>query len=172
MCGVPGLSVVVLSFREGPRLHEAVASLLRQSVVPEVVVTHSGSEAPDLGDDRVVVTASPQRRLPGAARNAGVAASTGDDVAFLAGDRASAAPCWVEERLRLHRAGAAAVASSLVPTSRDPSAIASHLLQHSTRMPHLRDPRPDLLFGVSYSRAILDRFGPFPRTSRERRTLR
>src|SRR5207248_375707 len=107
----------------------------------------------------VEVVASPVRRLPGAARNAGVAASQAPYVAFLAGD-CLALPGWAEARLERHRAGAGAVASALVPLERSGPAWASFLLQHNTRMAHLRM-APHFLFGVSYTREVLEEHGPF-----------
>lgn len=126
-------------------------------------MSHSGGEPPaDLeplcGGVRVI--SSSGRRLPGAARNAGVAASTAPYIAFLAAD-CRALPGWADGRLRRHRAGAAAVASAMTTLQSEPAAVASHLLQHSSRMRHLQMPA-ELRFGLSYSRALLERYGPFP----------
>lgn len=153
--------MVVLS-RGEPELPAAVGSLLQQSPRPELVVSHSGPSSVDelLASLRGVrLVSSPAPRTPGAARNAGVAATAAPWVAFLAAD-CQALPGWVEGRVRRHRAGAPAVASAMVPPRRGPAPLAAHLLRHSTRMPHV-PAAPVLRFGVSYSRELLDRLGPF-----------
>lgn len=156
----PALSVVVLSRGEAT-LEEAIGSVAAQDAAAEIVVSHSG---PPLGgraeafpESRLVSSAS--RLTPGATRNAGVAASTGAHVAFLAAD-CTARPGWVRGRLDRHLAGARAVASSMDAPAGPPAALASHLIQHSSRMPHLR-PAPALRFGVSYARDLLEEVGPF-----------
>ena len=155
----PELCVVVLSQGE-PTLERAVASLREQSEPADIVVAHSGPTEVEhrLPGTRVVTSRAPL--TPGAARNAGIAATDAPFVAFLAAD-CRARPGWVEGRLRRHRAGAAAVASAMACPSGGGAALASHLLQHSTRMPHL-DPAPELRFGVSYARGLLAEHGPFP----------
>lgn len=154
--------MVVLS-RGEPRLPAALASLTRQLEAAEIVVSHSGPLAGiQAALDRypgLRVDASERTRMPGGARNAGVAATSAPWVAFLAAD-CEALPGWVAGRIRRHRAGAAAVASSMAAPQGTPAALASHLLQHSTRMPHVRS-APRLRFGVSYSREVLERHGGF-----------
>ena len=160
---MPELAVVVLSYRNEDTILAAVDSLLVQGVSLEIVVSHSGGgDTPALLARRrpgVRVLSSDTRRLPGAARNAGVIAVRAPYVAFLAGD-CVACPGWAAARLARHRGGAAAVASSLLPLSRRPAAIASYLLQHSYRMPHAA-PAFFQLEGVSYARTVLDEHGPF-----------
>jgi hypothetical protein len=159
------LALVVLSYRNEDTILAAVDSLRDQMEGCELVVSHSGGGATvellerELPDVRVV--ASDERRLPGAARNAGVAATSAPIVGFLEGD-CVAAPGWVAGRLRHHRAGAAVVASAVVPRQARAVAAAACLLQHGYRLPHLRRPGPYQRFGASYARELLERFGPFP----------
>lgn len=157
----PPLSVVILSRGEST-LEEAIRSVAAQDGAAEIVVSHSGAA---LG---ARATSFPELRLlsserlltPGGARNAGVRGSTGEFVAFLAAD-CTALPGWVGSRIDRHVAGACAVASAMAAPHGPPAALASHLIQHSSRMPHLR-PAPPLRFGVSYARDLLEDVGPFP----------
>jgi hypothetical protein len=100
------------------------------------------------------------RRLPGAARNAGLAATSAPYVAFLAAD-CVAASGWAKGRLTRHRRGAMAVASALLPHEPGVCARASWLLEHSARLPLPVCP-PGGLHGASYARELLERHGPFP----------
>lgn len=159
----PRLAVIVLSYREGHRITAALDSLLAQDVPLEIVVSHSGGGS----TPRLIATAYPavrviatfERRLPGAARNAGLAATGAPFVAFLAAD-CVAERGWASARLARHEAGAAAVASAMAAPAAPIPALASHLLQHWSRMPH-RVPRPPARFGVSYARALLEGLGGF-----------
>jgi glycosyltransferase involved in cell wall biosynthesis len=158
----PELAVIVIS--HGPRasLHRAVASILNQKPTVELVVVHTGPGDPrSVGvppDVRVVREASSS--FAGRARNIGVAATQAPYVAFLADD-CEAAPGWVEGRLAAHRAGAAAVASALLPHRMDRAvALASHISLYVRRLPGA-DPSLALRYGVSYARSLLERHGRF-----------
>jgi hypothetical protein len=160
------LCAIVLSYRNEDTVLGAVDSLLEQDVPIEVVVSHSGGGPTPAMLRRlrpgVRVVSSEERRLPGAARNAGIRATRAPYVSFLAAD-CRALPGWARGRLRHHLAGADAVASSLVPAADDRISLAAHLLQNSFRLPHV-EVSPLLRSGVSYSRAALRRHGPFPET--------
>jgi glycosyltransferase involved in cell wall biosynthesis len=162
---MPELGVVVLSYQNDRTILAAIDSLLTQDEPLEIVVSHSGAgEAPALlarHAPAVRVIAAAERRLPGAARNAGVAAIEAPFVGFLAGD-CRALPGWASGRLARHRAGAPAVAGAMVPLVRSRAALASYVLQHSSRMPHLDMPPAKYRYGLSYARPVLERYGPFP----------
>jgi GT2 family glycosyltransferase len=161
--GNPRLAVVVLSYRDESTILGALDSLMRQDVALEIAVSHSGNGgAPQLiaaAHPEVRVVDAALRRLPGAARNAGVAATSAPFVAFLAAD-CVARPGWAAARLARHEAGAAAVASAMAAPAEPSAALASHLLQHWSRMPHRR-PRAPERFGVSYARTLLEDLGGF-----------
>jgi CBS domain-containing protein len=150
-----------MSYRNHGTVLEAVDSLRAQSEPLEIVVSHSGGgPTPDLlAEHGVTCVASGQRRLPGAARNAGIAATSAPFVSFLAAD-CLATPGWAAARMARHRAGAVAVANSLAPAADDLCSRAAWLFEHSSRLP-LVEPIADGLRGVSYARDVLDAQGPF-----------
>lgn len=158
------IAVIVLSYGPRSTLVDAVRSLLTQDTQAEIVVVHSGSE--DLPAElaahsaSVQVVVSAKRLLPGAARNVGVATTKAPFVAFLADD-CIAGPSWVRRRIARHRAGAPAVASALVCHKPQHSiALAAHLSLYFRRMPRT-NPAIALRYGVSYDRALFQRYGVF-----------
>lgn len=164
----PSLACIVMVLGREPGLVPAVRSLLDQADPVELVVVASGDAGAattlrQAGFDVPVV----ERReaLPaGAARNLGIQSTRAPFVAFLAAD-CLAAPGWLAGRLRRHRAGAAAVASALLPTApRNPIAWVTHVLLFARRMPGAAAGER-LLYGVSYARELFDRFGLFPEDS-------
>jgi Glycosyl transferase family 2 len=162
--GAADLAVVVISFRNEPGLVDAVRSLISQRPRPEMVVvnTGGGKAGATLAAAGIHVRSieCPEPLHPGAARNVGVRETTAPFVAFLAAD-CRAEPGWVAERLRRHRAGAAAVASVITNASpASASASAAHLLLYARRMASTSAAKR-LLYGVSYARPTLERLGPF-----------
>ncbi len=158
------LACAVLSYQDEPFLVEAVRSVLNQEIPVEVVVVNSGGGDParrlaSAGLD-VPVYSVPHRLYPGAVRNLGVDQTRAPYVAFLAAD-CVATPGWAAARMREHRAGAAGVASVLtnaVPQSS--TAWASLLLLHNRRLAVTRQSQ-QLLYSLSYDRALFDRCGRF-----------
>lgn len=156
------LAVVVIGHRAPAMLREAVASLLAQDPRPEIVVVNSGGggAARLVAGLPVSVIERAETLWPGAARNLGIAATAAPFVAFLAED-CLAAPGWVAARLAAHGAGAEAVASALLPDrNRHPVALAAHLSLFAARLPTTPEPEA-LRYGCSYTRALLERAGPF-----------
>lgn len=155
---------MVLGLGNPPELPAAVRSLLEQGEPVEVVVVNSGGggAAASLSASGldVPVIEIPERLLPGAARNRGIAATRAPFVAFLAAD-CLAEPGWAAARLRAHRAGVPAVASAVTnPFRRNLAAWASYVVLFSRRMPGA-PPADALRYGVSYERTLFDRFGLF-----------
>jgi glycosyltransferase involved in cell wall biosynthesis len=95
------VSVIIPIYNSGKYLREAIDSVLAQKYSPlEVLVVDDGSSdnGPDLASrygPQVRVIAIPHRGHP-AARNAGVAASTGDFLAFLDAD-----DLWTANKIEL-----------------------------------------------------------------------
>ena len=166
------LSVIVFAYRNDDTILRAVGSIAGQEAdepVEIVVITSGPGEAGRLVESRfpdVRVECSAPRLTPGAARNRGVAAATGDLVAFLEGDCA-AEPGWVGGRLAAHRAGRHVVACAMTPLgAAGLCARASHYLTFPARVPHgpgvVVDPLDTRAHGLSFDRSVLDRVGPFP----------
>ncbi|MDQ3934580.1 MAG: glycosyltransferase family 2 protein, partial [Actinomycetota bacterium] len=161
---MPDLACVVISLRAQPGLVPAVRSLLAQGEPIELVVVNSGGGDPasalrDANLDVSLVELG-EPKYAGAARNAGIAATTAPYVAFLAAD-CIAEPGWAAARLTAHRNGADAVATTMTcaaPATR--AARASHLLLHHRRRPET-PPQERLLYGLSYTRELLNEHGPF-----------
>lgn len=157
------LCCVVLSVGHPPELAAAVQSLLDQSQPIEIVVVNSGggTAAPALvASPEVRIVELPQRVLPGAARNSGIAATSAPYISFLAAD-CTAEEGWVRERLSAHRQGAPAVASAVTnPFRRNLAAWTSYISLFSRRMPGVPS-ESALLYGVSYERGVFERFGLF-----------
>jgi len=159
----PELAVVVLSVGAPPELRAAIDSLLRQSEPLEIVVVNSGggSLADLLPEGQAIRTVEvPELLWPGAARNAGIRATRAPWVAFLASDLV-AAPDWAAQRLALHRAGKASVASAVSNAQAgNIFAWAAHVTLHARRMAGLPKRRAHR-YGASYARSLFDRYGLF-----------
>ncbi|MBL8548211.1 MAG: glycosyltransferase family 2 protein [Hyphomonadaceae bacterium] len=160
----PRIAVVVMSYGLRPSLASAVRSVQDQDEPVEIVVVHSGEG--DVADYfrqaaiDVRVAHSSARLLPGATRNAGIAATRAPVIAFLADD-CLAEPGWVRERLQAHDAGARAVASALLcHKPNNPCALAAHLSLYVRRMPRAA-PDVALTYGVSYAREVFETHGLF-----------
>jgi glycosyltransferase involved in cell wall biosynthesis len=159
-----------MGYRDAPTIVRATRSVVEQAAadVEIVVVTSGGDDSaarvraafPDLP-----VVEAPTRLLPGGARNAGVEATRGAVVAFLAADCA-AEPGWVAARRTLHAAGHPVVASAVTNGERrHPAAWAFHFGVFRPRLGgraagpvSALDPAAH---GCSFDRAVLERLGPF-----------
>jgi GT2 family glycosyltransferase len=159
----PGIAVVVLAVGRAPHLAEAVTSVLGQGVPCELVVVASADAGAAAAESaaglEVRVVERRERLFPGAARNAGIAATRAPVVAFLAAD-CLALPGWLAARVRRHREGALAVASAVVPHRDGLSSWATQISLFAHRMPGA-PACSRLLYGASYDRRLFDRFGLF-----------
>ncbi len=89
MSGAPSVTVVIPAFNAAHCLRDAIASLQKQTLAPaQIVVVDDGStDATAAVAEQVGAQCLRQsQRGPGAARNRGVAAATGEFVAFLDAD--------------------------------------------------------------------------------------
>lgn len=163
----PELATIVIGLRAPADIVEAVRSLLDQSEPTEILVVNSGGGdvATMLGRAGVSVPTLefPERLRVGAARNAGIGATSAPYVAFLASD-CRARPGWVSARLARHRSGDRAVASAVVNSRSDSLiAAAAHVSLFMRRLPGLPADLA-LRFGVSFDRRLFDEYGLFDET--------
>ncbi len=173
---VPAMSIVVMGYRNEATIAASIASVIDQ-VADEpaevIVVTSGGDRSGNVvrsAFPAIELLEAPERLMPGGARNAGVADSAGEFVAFLAAD-CVAAPGWLDARLRAHRAGYAAVAGAVANAGPDrPWARAALFLGYRQRLPmgaghEVAWPHP-AAHSLSYSRDLLEEVGSFdPRIS-------
>lgn len=160
----PRIAVVVMSYGPRASLAAAVRSVQNQDTPAEIVVVHSGggdvaAYLREAGVD-VRVVQSDTRLLPGATRNAGIAATRAQVVSFLADD-CTAEPGALRARLVAHDSGARSVSSALLcHRPRNPCALAAHLSLYARRMPRIA-PIVALRYGASYARNLFDEAGLF-----------
>lgn len=160
----PELAVVILAVSAPVELRSALASLARQQPRPEIVVVNSS------GGDLTAIRAAAgpdvrfietdERLWPGAARNVGVRETRAPYIAFMASDHILT-DGWCAARLARHRAGTNTVACAVINSHpRNIAAWAAHLGILLRRLPGI-PPDEARRYGVSYSRELLERVGPF-----------
>ena len=164
------MTVIVMAVDSDPRALAAVRSVVDQSVPAEIVLvnTGAGSLAPMLPahlSRRITLVETSDRQNPGGTRNLGVAHSTAPIVSFLAAD-CIAPPDWVRARMHGHESGYDLVSSALLPTADARGRIssiswASYVITHLDRAPRTKREADSLLFGLSYRRTMLQRYGLF-----------
>ena len=117
----PRVSVVIPARNEGLGIGLTVTALLRQpgpGTELEIIVVNDGSsddtvqKAQAAGATVMTVQSDPPSGNPGAARNAGANASSGDPIVFLDAD-CVVAEGWLDAILGAHAKGAAVVGGSL-----------------------------------------------------------
>ena len=158
-----------MGYRNAATIEAAVQSVVTQQARERfevVVVTSGGDGSAAIVTARfpgVQVIESPTRLLPGGARNAGVAATDSDVVAFLAAD-CLALPGWIDRRIEHHRRGHRVVSGSVCAGPDDglPGRAAVFLLFPGRLPGHRPGPASHpQSFGLSYTRSLLDELGPF-----------
>ncbi len=168
----PAMTVVVMAYQNQATVVQAVASVVDQidgtDSVEVVLVTSGGDSSAALVRDtfpEVKVVESSARLMPGGARNAGVAASKGQILAFLAAD-CVAEPGWVSSRLAAHREGFPVVAGAMTSLGpHRPWTWASNLVLFRHRLTgrsaQTVAPSDPAAHGLSFDRSVLERLGPF-----------
>ncbi len=164
----PVVSVVVPAYRSARTLRACVDALLAQVDCPpyEIIVVASGSEtgATDLPPDRALRVSLHDARLPAAvARNAGVALSRGDLIAFTDAD-AEAEPRWLAGLIAASGDGGLVAAGSVVNgTPRSAAGTAEYLIEfldlHPSRPP--RTAWHGATCNLLVPRPLWKRYGPF-----------
>lgn len=167
MPSAPAISVVIMAIHGDARAVDAVASLNDPALAIEIIVvnTGTGSLARSLGDvlERIVLVESPALRLPGGARNLGIAEARAPIIAFLASD-CLATSGWAARRVAAHQT-ADAVSSAILPAPAADdrvrlSSLAIHMLMYCRRDPAF-PPERTVRYGVSYRRELFARLGLF-----------
>ena len=160
----PSVSVIIPIYNSAKYLREAIASVLAQTYSPaEVLVVDDGSsdDGPELASSygpQVRVIAIPHRGHP-AARNAGVAASAGDFLAFLDAD-----DLWTANKLELQLEAFAANPSLDLVFGHMQNFISLELTEEERAKIRCNSTvLPGLLQGSMLARrGSFERVGPFP----------
>jgi glycosyltransferase involved in cell wall biosynthesis len=160
---------VIPAFNARNLIEGALESLYAQDLdAPfEIIVVASGND--DCADylrehhHSVRVHQSTAQMLPGPARNAGVRMAIGEVIAFASADT-RAAPRWLAERLRLHRAGCDLVGGSILNgTPKSWIGTAGYLMEYSALLPVealLR--QQDVAHALSFTRSVFELVGEYP----------
>lgn len=164
----PALSVVIIGRGDSPGLARAVAAAVGQEVDEpfEVVVVTSGpghaAEQVSAAHPQVRVVRLSEPALPGAARNAGLAASRGRWITFP-GSHVELTPGSLARRLAAHRAGWPMVTEVMVNGTDTSAGWASWFLDNTGFLPGA-EPAPLTVAPIrcSYHRSLLEEVGGFP----------
>jgi len=164
----PRVSVIIAAYHSERVVEGCLAALRKQTFADfETIVVNSSPadrtrEIVSRGFPQVRLIESATRLLPHAARNVGVAASSGDLLAFTDAD-CRPAPDWLEHCVAAQRAGHAALCGSIEPEQTSWFALGVHLCKYSFRLSGLR-PRRSAIAGTAnacYARELWQRIGPF-----------
>ncbi len=158
-----------MGYRNEDSIEASVRSLIDQESSEPfevVVVTSGGDSSASIIKERfpdVRVYDSPERLMPGGARNVGVGMSNAEIIGFLAAD-CIALPGWVEGRIQAHRSGNPAVASAIVaPENSNLVSKAALYLLFPSRLPGF-SAGPAIYaqsFSLSFDAELLGELGPF-----------
>jgi glycosyltransferase involved in cell wall biosynthesis len=165
----PAASVVIPAYRAADTIAACLRGLQGQDIDErfEVIVVASGGDATaDIvrrGFPRVVVLEVAGRLSPGSGRNLGVARARGPVIAFLAADCAPE-PDWLRRRVEAHCVGEAVVGGFVdVATPATLAGWAQYFAKFwgMLRFEGARHRGRGPLLHLSYTREVLDEFGPF-----------
>ncbi len=165
----PPLSIVIASYRSEQTISDCLASLGTQcrAVGAEIIVVDSGDDSTAaLVSERfpdVTLVREAARQYPGAARNIGVARSSGVVVGFVDAD-CTVAGDWVARVIDAHGDGVAGVGGAIAPDSpRSALEWAAYFCSFSHWMPGTpAGAMADIpTCCLSLKRWAFDRYGPF-----------
>jgi glycosyltransferase involved in cell wall biosynthesis len=168
----PVLSAIVISRNDAATIERSVRSVAEQRCgAPfEVIVAASGDDGTAQRVrglfPEVTVLDVPEPGLPGAARNAGVAAARGEFVSFP-GSHVELPPGSLAARIRAHELGYSMVTGSIVNGTTTRSGWAAYFLDHSPSLPGRPSGALELTPAhCSYTREALLETGGFPEDMR------
>ena len=168
----PELSAIVIARDNQDTIAATLASIVDQDVKApfEIIAVVSGrdrtAEVVRSGFPHVRLVALPRPALPGEARNAGVAASTGKFLSFP-GSHVELPAGSLAARLRAHRQRHAMVTGSILNGTDTPAGWASYFMDHSDALPGRPSGElPGPPAHCSYEREALLLAGPFPENMR------
>jgi len=162
-------SVVIPAYRAADTIAAVLRGLQGQDLAEpfEIVVVASGGDTTAAITratcPRATVVEVDTRLAPGAARNLGVAHAHGEVVAFLAADCVPD-PDWLRRRVDAHRAGHTLVSGFVdMATPTTAAGWAQYFSKFWGMLAYERRTMvgPGPLFHLSYTRRVLDEFGPF-----------
>lgn len=165
----PRISVVVVAYNAARTIRTCLAALAAQTDrdFDLVVVDSSTDETPAIVRREfpdACLLRSDTRLFPGAARNRGIAATTGEIIAFIDSD-CVADPGWIALLREAHASsGAAAVGGSILPAN--PHSVVgwgAYFCEFSAWLPagQVRRMMDIPTCNISYKRQALERYGPF-----------
>jgi GT2 family glycosyltransferase len=163
----PRASVIVPCYHSSATLGACLAALRAQTTQRHEVIVVNSSQEMETG--RVAAAfpearfeQSPERLLPHAARNAGVALARGELLVFTDPD-CRAAPDWLDWLYRAHEAGHSIVVGAMDVEPRSRLTLGIHICKFWWALPGTPAGRAAYAptANVSYSRRVFESVGPF-----------
>ncbi len=163
----PRLSVIIVSYNAEGIIGRCLDSLRAQETAEpfEIILVDSSADGTarlvESEYPEVTLITFPERKFPGAARNAGLSAAHGEIIAFIDAD-CTADAHWVDAILEAHRAPHAAIGGAIANGGHGLVTWAAYFCEFSEWMPggRARWLSDMATANISYKRPILDECGP------------